>query len=65
MSRRRQRGFSSTEYTIVGVVIVAALLYPLPQTPPFDGRPPIVVLIDVIKSVFGNFAYAAGLPRFQ
>jgi hypothetical protein len=65
MSRRRQGGFSSTEYTIIGMAIVAALLYPLPETPPFDGRPPIVVLIDVIKSVFGNFSYAAGLPRFR
>jgi hypothetical protein len=65
MSRRRQAGFSSTEYAIVGAAIVAALLVPMPDVTPFDGRPLIVTLIDVIRSVFGNFAYAAGLPRFR
>lgn len=65
MSRRHQAGFSSTEYAIVGTAIIAALLIPMPETAPFDGRPLIVTLIDVIKSVFGNFAYAVGLPRFR
>ncbi|MFN7784156.1 MAG: hypothetical protein ACK5PG_15655 [Lysobacterales bacterium] len=62
---KQQRGFATTEYIIVGLVIVWVLLAPMDDIPPFNGRSIVVTLIDVMKQVYANFAYGIGLPRFR
>lgn len=62
---KRQAGFTTTEYVIVGCALVAALLIPMDNIPPFNGRPIFVTLIDVMKQIYANFAYGIGLPRFR
>ena len=63
MRRHSQSGQVTVEYLLAGLVIVAALLVPMPDIAPFNGRPVIVTLIEVIKQLFANFAYGIGLPR--
>lgn len=63
MRLHRQRGQFSVEYALAGFFIVAALLWPMPDIAPFNGRPILVTLIDVMKQLFGSFSYGIGLPR--
>lgn len=63
MNPRYQAGQVTVEYLLAGLVIVAALLVPMPDIAPFNGRALIVTLIDLIKQLFANFAYGIGLPR--
>jgi len=60
-----QRGFTTTEYVIVGVAIVAAFLIPMGNVEPFNGRTIFVTLIDVMQKIYADFAYGVGLPRFR
>jgi hypothetical protein len=60
-----QRGFSTTEYVIVGLVIVWVFLLPMGNIPPFNGRTIFVTLIDVMQKIYADFAYGVGLPRFR
>lgn len=62
---KRQAGYTTTEYVVVGLVIVAVFLLPMDDIPPFNGRPIFVTLIDVMKQIYANFAYGIGLPRFR
>lgn len=62
---KHQRGFSTTEYVIVGAAIVTALLVPMDNIAPFNGRSIMVTLIDVMQKVYADFAYGVGLPRFR
>lgn len=63
MRPNRQRGQFTVEYAMAGFFMVAALLWPMPDIPPFNGRPILVTLIDVMKQLFASFSYGIGLPR--
>lgn len=55
---RRQRGFSLTEYLVVGTAIIFALLLPY-----INGQSVVVVLVDAIKEMFANFSFGISLSR--
>jgi hypothetical protein len=60
-----QRGFTTTEYVIVGLAIVAALLVPMDNIAPFNGRSILATLLDAMRKLYADFAYGIGLPRFR
>ena len=55
---RRQRGFSLTEYLLVGMAIIAALVLPY-----VNGQSVVVVLADAIKEMFAYFGFGISLSR--
>ncbi len=59
MSPKRQRGFSTAEYTIVALAIVAALLLPF-----IDGQSIVGMLVAAVKQMFANFSFGISLSRF-
>lgn len=56
--RSRQRGFSLTEYLVVGVAIVAALLVPF-----INGESVVTMLVNAVKEMFANFSFGISLSR--
>ena len=55
---RTQRGFSTIEYALVALAIIAALLLPF-----VNGQSVVEVLINAIKEMFTNFSFGISLSR--
>jgi hypothetical protein len=58
MNAKRQRGFSTAEYTIVALAIVAALLLPY-----VNGQSVVEVLVNAVKEMFSSFSFGISLSR--
>jgi Tfp pilus assembly protein FimT len=58
MSMQKQRGFSTVEYIVVALAIVAAFLLPV-----VDGQSVVATLVDAIKELFANFSFGISLSR--
>jgi len=54
----RQRGFSTVEYIVVALAIVAALLLPF-----VNGQSVVGMLADAVKEMFANFSFGISLSR--
>lgn len=58
MNIRNQRGFSTVEYAVIALAIVAALLLPF-----VNGQSVVVILANAIKEMFANFSFGISLSR--
>lgn len=54
----RQRGFSTTEYIVVGLAILAALVLPY-----INGESAVTLLVNAVKEMFANFSFGISLSR--
>jgi Tfp pilus assembly protein FimT len=54
----RQRGFSLTEYVVVGMAIIFALVLPY-----INGESVVTMLVNAIKEMFANFSFGISLSR--
>ena len=58
--RRGQRGISTTEYLVVLLWFVLALMVPI-----VDDKNAFEMLADALKNLIANFNYGIGLPRIR
>ena len=58
MSAFRQRGFSTVEYIVVALAIVAFLVLPY-----INGQSAVELLVEAIKQMFANFSFGISLSR--
>lgn len=56
--KRRQHGFSSFEYIVIGLAIVSALLLPY-----VNGQSVVQVLTEAVKEMFASFSFGISLSR--
>ncbi len=56
--KRRQRGFSTVEYIVIGLAIVSALLLPY-----IDGKSVVQMLSEAVKEMFASFSFGISLSR--
>ena len=60
MNRRRQSGISTTEYLVVLLWFVTALMVPI-----VDDKNAFELLAEALKNLIANFNYGIGLPRLR
>lgn len=57
MNRKSVRGSSMTEYLVVSMVVVAALLLPY-----VNGQSPVELLVEAIKTNYSGYAWGMSIP---